>query len=119
VDVLVGLLFAGAQLILIRFLTASSPSGAQLHGFWFSCLLASVARQWRPGVGFRKKSQSPLLIAVRVSCEVLSAIRFVCPAVWLSALRPGLSARGAHWTVLVFVFPLSCHLKLSSFDFSN
>jgi hypothetical protein len=77
VDVLVGVIFAGARLVLIRFLTASSPSGAQLHDFWFSHLLASVARQWRPGVGFRKKSRSPLLIAVRVSYEVLSAIRFV------------------------------------------
>jgi hypothetical protein len=88
VDVLVGLIFAGARLVLIRFLTTFSPSGAQLHDFWFSRLLASVARQWRPGVGFRKKSRSPLLIAVRVSFEVLSAIRFVYPAVWLLALAP-------------------------------
>jgi hypothetical protein len=119
VDVLVGLLFAGAQLILIRFLTASSPSGAQLHGFWFSCLLASVARQWRSGVGFRKKSQSPLLIAVRVSCEVLSAIRFVCPAVWLSALAPRFvcpwSALDSSGVCVSSILPP----KLSSFDFSN
>jgi hypothetical protein len=102
---LVDVIFAGARLVLIQFLTASSPSGAQLHDFWFSHR-ASVARQWHPGVGFRKKSRSPLLTAVRVSCEVLSAIRFVCPVVWLSALVP--------WIVCPWSTPASSGVRVSS-----
>jgi hypothetical protein len=66
--------------------------------------------------GSRKKFRSLMLIAVRVSCAALghsvlqSALLFS-----LRPWRPGLSARGVHRPILVSMFPLFCHFRLSSF----